>query len=211
MALVLFIVCLSAVTVTSSPTLSTDIRPGHNRSGAIIFFSYIAAALYFTGCIVLSISRIPSSSPALPKPSYGKGPRHNQKGLRKHDWNWRHGSFSIFCALSLVSFVVLSWNMLSFLVVSYLGWTASHGLTLPSHHDNLSQLWQHARYIWFWATSSNLFQTFAEDLVSNQSRWKVVRVALIYSYTWNSWMSTLGELYPFSRNDNNKRAIVADM
>lgn len=208
MVLISFIISLLAITVTSSLTHLTDVRPGHNTIGAIIFFSYIFVALYFTSYIVLSISRIPSHSPASPKSSYGKGSRHNQKGSRKVGWTWRHGAFAMFCALSLVSFVVLSWNMLSFLVVSYLEWSATHGLTLPSHLDSPAQLWQHVQYVWYWATGSTLFQTFAEDLISNQSQWKVVRAALIYSYTWNSWMSTLGELYPFSRNGNNKGAIV---
>lgn len=206
MVLIPFIFCLPAITATSSLASPTDIQLGHNTTGAILFFSYVFAALYFTSCIVLSISHLSTRCPVPSKPSYEESSRYRRKPPRKGEWVWHHGAFATFCALSLASFTVLSWNMLNFLIVSYLGWSAKHGVSIASPVLGLSQFLQWVQSVWSWATGSNLFQTFAEDLISNPTQWKLVRAALVYSYTWNSWMSTLGEAYlsPCSRSTGSR-------
>lgn len=201
-----FIFYLPAVSATSSLASPTNIQVGRNTAGAILFFSYIFAALYFTSYLVLSISQLSKQYSALSKSSYKESSQYRRKPQRKGEWVWHHGAFATFCALSLSSFAVLSWSMLNFLIVSYLGWSAKHGVSIASPVLDLSHFMQWAHSIWFWATGSSLFQTFAEDLVSDPTQWKFVRAALIYSYTWNSWMSTLGESYPrpYSRSTESR-------
>ncbi|MBA7493000.1 hypothetical protein ES702_03555 [subsurface metagenome] len=196
MRLLLFILCLPIITARSPSIPPTEIQLGHNTFGAVLFFSYIFAALYFTSYIVLSISKPPTQTLNRSKSTQGAGSPHNRKAPRQAGWIWHHGAFATFCALSLASFAVLSWNMLNFLVISYLEWSAKHQVSTPVGLHGLTLLKQRIQYVWLWATGSDLFQTFAEDLISDPARWKVVRVALIYSYSWNSWMSTLGESYP---------------
>lgn len=185
---------LAALPLSVSAVLPSHIERGDNTSGAILFFSYILAALFFTSYILLSISRIGIlvESPAKSARVRALSRTHKQNGQVSQTRNRR--AFRLFSALALVSFTTLSWNMLNFLIVSYTRWASTYGLPTTLRLQSLTQVWHDLRHLWIWATGSNLFQTFAEDLVSDPAQWRVVRAALIYSYTSNSWMSALGEL-----------------
>lgn len=182
----------TALLPSVSAVVPSHIERGENVLGAILFFSYILAALYFTVYIVLTIFRVPARHQAPPKLSYGKnssgdGEDADRPGRARH-----HEASRICCSLALISFAVLSWNMLNFLIVSYSKWALSRECPTTFSLRSFDKIRHGLQCIWRWATGSNLFQTFAEDLVRDSGQWKVVRAALVYSYTWNSWMSALG-------------------
>lgn len=183
---------------------STVPQAGKNTLGATIFFAYILAALYLTGYLVLNIVRHFSTTAVnLDQVRFPVGqPRKNHDGEKTIKENFdRHPASQngkrktwakYFAGLALISFTLLSYNMLSFLVVSYLMWAESYAdymrINLSSVHPG-----QWASSIWKWATNSNLFRTFAEDLIQQPQAWFVVQLALLYSYTWNIWMGTIGK------------------
>lgn len=183
----------AVVSLSYSDTSPSRIGSGENTLGAILFFSYIIAALCFTIYIVLSISRPHGQNQLSSDSSHGRHSSHDRKGSRQTHQLRHRGAYQAFCTLAFISFVTLSWNMLSFLVVSYLGWASAHCVSTAPNLKSRDDIRSYLHHIWMWATSSRLFQTFAEDLISNPVQWKTVRAALIYSYTWNSWMSALGK------------------
>lgn len=96
-------------------------------------------------------------------------------------------------ALALASFSVLSWNMLNFLIVSYCQWAAAHGFPIAFNAGSVLRTGPKSLHIWQWSTGSNLFESFAEDLLTDDRTWTYVRLALLYSYMWNAWMSFIGK------------------
>ena len=164
-----------------------EVLAGQNIIGAILFFGYIVAALVFTGIIVLDIGRLTSAPNT-----------HDCKSESiPHDVSARCSILSgrplLFSVAATISFAALSFNMLSFLVVSYSTWSLEHHITLSQPFRNVADIRWQLWCIWSWATNSNLFETFAKDLLSTEEsrRWTVL--ALLYHYGWNSYMSVVGE------------------
>lgn len=188
--------CLLAPASGQYLATSSSLQPGENVSGAILFFSYILAALYFTSYIVLSVSRgqtqnrPPSESKS--ESNHGRLFYSDHDRSRRADQARQQRGFWTFSALALASFAILSWNMSNFLIVSHFTWSSTLGIDPVLRLDSLDDIKHDMYRIWTWATCSNLFQTFAEDLLSEPVRWRIVQAALIYSYTWNSWMSAIG-------------------
>ena len=113
-----------------------------NVFGAVVFFLYIAAALVCTADIV----------------------KHVRHSIRTYN-----ATILLYIALAVSSFSLLSYNMLSFLIVSYQ--TFYGHLRAPSIAS-----------IWTWASHSQLFTTFAQDLLLHADRWRWVKVSLLGSY-----------------------------
>lgn len=183
---------LTVLASAQSTVVSARLKPGENTFGAVLFFTYILAALYFIIHIGWSIFRLQAQDESVSKVSDGSdssSPRERPDRARPARY---HAAFRTFSALAFASFAILSWNMLNFLIVSNQRWSTAHGAPTLFCGKSIEQLGHDAYSIWTWATCTNLFQTFAEDLVSTPAQWKVVRAALIYSYTWNAWMSALG-------------------
>lgn len=191
--------------LTRRPTVQASPQPrvGDNTLGALIFFGYILAALYLTSCLLLNIARCYSSLDERPdrtkdyKAKEGQdGEEHVVKDSQDHSWvrqdAKRRGWAYYFAGLALCSFSLLSWNMLNFLIVSYIKWAQSYVDLVDLDWNNLwNGGWSAA--VWQWATNSNLFRTFAEDLICHPHTWVYVQFALLYSYAWNLWMGTIGE------------------
>ncbi|KAI5197488.1 hypothetical protein E4T39_07285 [Aureobasidium subglaciale] len=113
-----------------------------NYSGALIFWTYIAAALSFTGVVLKTIrqSYLQNGRPKVPL-------------------------FLILIAVS--SFATLSYHMLSVLILSYRQWTTLHNIPLGALiGSNRTPL-----HLWRWSTTSSLFQDFGEAIVANKARW----------------------------------------
>ena len=162
---------------------------GENIVGAIVFFTYIFAALAFTGFIVTDILYLSGQrkqdAPNLRKSSRKRDAKIS-RGVRR--------TIVPLCALTaFISFSVLSWNMLLFLVESYKTWAARRSLPLIVPRYDALGIRTQAWFIWSWATDSSLFQQFAEDLLLDPATWENARVALLYSYAWNLWMSMAGK------------------
>jgi len=188
----------------ASPTTDDPTQPrlGENVPGALIFFSYIAAALVFTGLVVADIARRAKGNwiGNLERTAHSwdtKSPASARKETRRATADVsgrkaRQGLRVLFPALALASFSVLSWNMLNFLVVSYSEWARAHDVPVTLSAGTFLRVRPQSLHVWQWSTASNLFESFAEDLLKDDKTWTFVRLALLYSYVWNVWMSFIG-------------------
>lgn len=154
----------SAPLLARTDRMSTEFQT--NYVGASIFVSYIIAALAVTLMLIKSLwgmyQRIP-------------------QGALSHAFVQR---LWLFTCLSLLSFCVLSYNMLSFLIHSYLTWSKMHS----GVGESLLQS------IWTWMTRSTLFFAFGRELVSSQQSLRWTKVALSASMASNFYMSSLSQL-----------------
>lgn len=119
-----------------------EIDASTNLSGALIFWTYIAAALASTG-IVLNTIRQSYLNNGRPKPP-------------------------LFLAiLALSSFATLSYHMLNVLILSYRQWTVRHSIPLGALIGaNRTPL-----HLWQWSITSSLFQDFGEAIVATKPRY----------------------------------------
>ena len=164
-----------------------DIKAKHNLVGAIIFFSYIVAALGLTGIILYDMYSLYGKA----RPAAGRPQELTLRLLTG-------------ILLASISFATLSYFMLSFLILSYTEWSQQYNIALP-----LSLIGQNpilgsnsdrtTLYIWRWATSSTLFQDFAETIISPPSHYFWTQKALAYSFLWNCYMADKGKR-PFLSN-----------
>lgn len=166
---------------------TNDIHAGTNTSGAVIFFAYIIAALTFTFVIVKDIFILKSALKGEDR-KHGSAARPSTHLVR------------FYSVAALVSFSVLSWNMLNFLLASYADWAKENHPTISVTSTSLRGLHTQAWYVWVWATSSTLFETFAEDLLRDANTWRWTTLSLLYHYACNIYISTTGKLVLFVRS-----------
>ncbi|KAI1610348.1 hypothetical protein EDD36DRAFT_323018 [Exophiala viscosa] len=155
-------------------------RSQENVVGAIIFFSYIVAALLLTGILCNDVQK-----------AFSNRQRKNQQSLQD-----QKARISLSAALATLSFAVLSYHMLSFLIQSYQAWSTG------SVSSSTSPVTFHAfRYavknlvpseIWAWAVNSTLFRDFADVICNDPDHFWWTQAALLYSYAWNVYMSVEG-------------------
>ncbi len=168
-----------------------------NVLGAIVFFSYIAAALGLTGLVTSDLKKEFSA----------------WSSRRVRDRNVR---VCLFAALSTLSFAVLSYHMLDFLIQSYQSWSMSSSLAHPAPPRTFQTfhaaiLWPRtwtwaSTSIWTWSISSNLFQDFGEVICNDPHRFWWTQLALVYSFGWNMYMSIQGKQ---RHSKNTKHSLLA--
>lgn len=152
------------------PTLDGD-----NVTGALVFFGYIVAALIFSGLIGGDlVKEYHLTWERQRMEGKGRKGKDSRKLLTKLQ-------VPILAALSTLSFAILSYHMLSFLIQSYQRWA------LPESWRYVSVL-----KIWRWSTSSTLFQDFAEAINKDASRSWWTSLALTYTFAWNVYMAVEG-------------------
>jgi hypothetical protein len=154
-----------------------------NLLGAIIFVSYIIAALYFTLSIIIDISRL--------KFKTERNPNAKPSPLLT----------TLLTLLATISFTTLSYHMLNVLIQSYTQWTSTHGSVdtrtlmqgmLPSPSSLLSYLSKLLASLGQWTRTSTLFADFAHALLTNPGRRALVELSLLWSVGWSCWMSEQG-------------------
>lgn len=155
-----------------------------NYAGALIFWAYIAAALYCTGVVLHTI--------------------HSAGGFQSHG---KHGNpkvplFLILLALS--SFSTLSYHMLNVLILSYKQWASFHNIALPSGIFGPGSLLGPTRtplHLWQWSTTSSLFQDFGEAIVATKARYFLSSAGLWSTVAVSTYMGIQGTK-PFCINPN---------
>jgi len=204
-----FVASCTPTAATSTGAITPRSQVSRNTLGAVVFFCYIFAALFFTGYLVIDIIRVfqkcSTRRHQADKQAAESTERWDEnKAVRaaislktqqngSEDCSSRRAWAAWFSALAIASFTILSWNMLKFLITSYIEWADQRAVCpYALQVVDLYEIRQFVSSIWFWATESNLFQTFAEDLLVDPRNWKQVQMALLYTYVWNVWMSTLG-------------------
>lgn len=113
--------------------------PGDNHLGATLFILYMILALLFTSMI---LHMLVASYTALSEPQQGEFKRHTR--------------VRVLCIVAPVSFALLSYNMVSYLVLSFQEWR-----TLQLGSGNL------LHDIWRWTITSTLFTNFAKAIAEN--------------------------------------------
>lgn len=156
-----------------------------NVIGALIFFSYIVAALLLSTLIVGDLWWLNYVRNYMRE----KGSKH----VTKLSWI----NFGISVALSVLSFSVLSYHMLNFLILSYSNWCDARGISVPEAILGARSVVgiggsRTPLHVWRWATSSTLFQDFAEVICGDPESWLWTQTALLYSYAWNTYMAIEG-------------------
>lgn len=146
-----------------------------NYFGALIFWSYILAALGLTGLISRSLWSIHRTGTAAASQSVG-----------------RQGNVRLFSGLSVLSFSVLSYHMLYFLIDHYTAWTPIHDVKLPRGLEELLTR-NTASTVWKWSHTSSLFQDFARELCEGPRHFWWTSQSLLFSFQWNILMAVQGE------------------
>lgn len=159
----------------SFPSFDTPLyyaAPPHNYIGTTVFLLYIIVALYTTIVITLSIY---GQYTTLPDTYANPG----NPGLNAAK-NARKRHIKIYAFLASISFAMLSYNMLMFLVTHYLSWSGDPSrsvgnVTIPALRS--------------WMLDSSLFQEFAQDLVKNAPSAVWTQSAIVGTWFWNIWMA----------------------
>lgn len=168
-----------------------------NVLGAVVFFSYIVAALLLTGILCIDVQKAFSNRVLS---TVQRQQRQTPRQVKEAGPD-RKASTSLLAALATLSFAVLSYHMLNFLILSYQSWSSSAPI-LPATLPATPQVTWHAFHsalgnlssgnIWTWAVESTLFRDFAEVICNDSHRFWWTQAALVYSYTWNVYMSIEG-------------------
>jgi len=154
--------------VQPSPTTNAST----NYFGASIFISYIIAALILTYLITGELDIV-----------------YRRVLARKQGSSSQWRQFKTCVAFSSISFGVLSWNMLNFLITSYNAWSSKQHPALstsPSYLDIGISIWQ-------WTIHSTLFLDFARSLCATRSGYWWVMQALMATMTTNVTMQAAGK------------------
>lgn len=142
-----------------------------NVLGGSIFVAYIVAALVVTSIILHSLHR-----------SYGRIPQ-DKKYVRAFQIQ-----LHTLCIISLVSFGVLTTNMLSFLVRSLQAFRGEKADIYGSEGGILCLLFD----VLQWTRSSSLFADFAKELIATSASFWWSQYALVATLIATVYMSTFG-------------------
>nr|POE63410.1 hypothetical protein CFP56_04313 [Quercus suber] len=119
--------------------------PEHiSYSGATIFWLYNGFALLFAGIVIYTIYQLPGSS------RRSNSPHHAT-------------AFRLFSGLSMISFAILSTNMLNVLIQSFSQYRTNHA-DFVIRFDGLPQ------HLYHWSLTTPLFHDFGEAILANSAR-----------------------------------------
>lgn len=138
-----------------------DHHPAINIAGAVLFWSYILAALLFTSLALASLYR---SFPRQPK-----------------DSAW-HFKYSVFILSATLSFSILSYHMLNVLVLSHRQWAEQQSILVPTQLLGIFGSGSDALHLWQWSTQSTLFKDFGDALIATEARWAWSNASLAFTF-----------------------------
>lgn len=152
-------------------------NPPTNVLGTALFLSYIAVALYCSASSTLSLyNKYATISSGKPGKNKGDEAAEQVKNTRK-----RH--IKIYAFLASISFAMLLFNILSFLIKSFVRWSRSRDLE-PTH-VTVARLQN-------WMLESSLFESFANELVRDGPSMVWTQAAILATWFWNIWMAAKG-------------------
>jgi len=160
----------------------------YNLSGAIIFTAYVVSALLLTALIAYNLI---TAYRALPSSYLSR--RHGRSLISSH--------IQVFLSLTVLSFSVLSYHMLNFLIESYISWAKEWGIQLPLSVLGQNGLLGRERvqlHVWQWLTGSTLFLDFAQEICGTWPRYWWTSQALWATMGVSIFMGFHGTRYPVS-------------
>ncbi len=152
--------------------------PPNNYFGTTVFLSYILAALYASFTISISLYRRYTTIFSLST----KDGQLTAAKKKKAEY------VKTYATLAFFSFVILSFNMLMFLVSHYTTWCEKKGFSVSDTS---------ARGLGCWMLDSTLFRDFAADLVKDASNAMWSQAAILETWAWNIWMARKGAFDTF--------------
>ncbi|KAI9708496.1 MAG: hypothetical protein M1820_003957 [Bogoriella megaspora] len=129
--------------------LSTYSNPPKNYVGTFLFISYIVSALELTSLLTGQLFMIYEKWTSKQPQSLHPSPQH----------------ILLFASLAVLSFSLLSYNMLAVLFTSYINWCDRTGVKAGFAFSEISS--DLMPKLWAWTTGSTLFEDFARDLVAD--------------------------------------------
>lgn len=150
-----------------------------NYFGAILFWLYIVAALLLTGFITTNLWSLYRNASAAANKTR------------------RRGRIRLFSGLSALSFSVLSYHMLYFLIDNYKNWALLHHAEIPRSLTGVLTR-DTALKTWEWSHTSTLFRDFARELCEQPGHYWWTCQALLFSFQWNVFMAVQGTRFGVS-------------
>ena len=159
---------------------STQQPANYNLVGTILFLAYIIAALVLTALIITDLWRAWRTFP------------HRTSQPKRRDAVSK--KVAIAAGFALVSFVILSFNMVSFLLGSYEVRANDTGIgMLEGSSFDFLRSGEFLSYVNQWMLHSTLFQDFAEMITMTPGRLVWTQGALLLTLYWHRFMSIKGE------------------
>ena len=162
-----------------------------NLLGAILFSGYVTAAVLLTAIITYNLYGTHQNLLIVKSKSPDDSPLSKAKHVQ------------LFASLAALSFSVLSYHMMHFLVVSYVAWSTERQILIPDRlfgeggligRGNSSRVDLH---IWHWLTTSTLFLDFAEIICQDGAKYWWTQQALLVTMACCHFMAIEGTLYAF--------------
>ena len=153
-----------------------------NTIGAIVFIFYVLDAIVLTALLSRDLVKEWLYLP--------KRMRNDEKLQNR---------LQAFTALAFLSFSVLSYHMLDYLVESYEAWAQDRNIALPSQFYGKGGLFGPSQqraplHIWTWLRTSTLFHDFARSICEPSQHFWWSQQALLATMSWNLYLSIEGTL-----------------
>lgn len=162
-------------------SLAAYSNPPNNYVGTTLFLTYILLALYLTVFIITSLSLQYHEYISNPTSTSTKD---STKNAEARSARARH--IQIYAFLASISFSLLSYHMLNFLISSYLHWSGeTHVTTANVSEKSLKK----------WMLESSLFESFARELVGDGPSVVWTQIAILGTWFWGVWMGQKGMLW----------------
>ena len=163
-----------------------DVPSTTNLLGALLFSAYVTLAILLTGLITYNLyCTYHASLVANLKSSDNQG-RSEGKHLQ------------LFALLAALSFAVLSYHMMHFLILSYAAWSTEKQTHLPERLSSEGGFTVTGNspgtdlHIWYWLSTSTLFLDFAEIICQDSAKYWWTQQALLITMACCFFMSIEG-------------------
>jgi hypothetical protein len=164
------------------PSIEPYANPPTNYLGTTLFLAYIFLALVLTTYITLSLFKRYNATIVYPLISTTTPPSRQIRDVRA-----RH--IKIYAGLASISFAMLSFNMLNFLLIKYSNWSGGEARMLRSW-EGISR---DAFVLKQWMLNSTLFESFARELVDDGPSTVWMQLSILGTWFWGVWMGGKGK------------------
>ena len=173
-----------------------------NLLGALLFSAYVTSAILLTGIITYTLYRTHQSRLIASLDSPNNQPQSEEKHIQ------------LFASLAALSFSVLSYHMMHFLIVSYAAWSTERQIMIPDRlfgeggfivMGNSPGMDLH---IWHWLTTSTLFLDFAEIICQDSAKYWWTQQALLVTMACCHFITIEGASHVLPFISNSKTYIA---
>lgn len=172
---------------------------------ALLFWAYIIVALLASIIVIYDMKKLYKNHEqelAIKSKSYDTSKTTDQEDCR-------HGVV-LSLSLSLISFSVISYHMLSFLLHSHHAWLEHNRRILSDMSTDQQETLQSfpglAQRLWQWSVEASLFSNFAKAICDGTEQFWWTQLVLVYSFSWNVFMAFKGMSLPLNTVSTTNQA-----